>query len=84
MRGINDVSTNRLKFANSLGIRFPFKLQPLKTSLSPLFSLGSYENQKERYSVTYYDIPILMLIDLTRVASNSQLITKIQVRTMGT
>ena len=39
VRGINDVSTNRLKFANSLGIRFPFKLQPLKTSLSRYFLL---------------------------------------------
>ena len=36
-RGIKGVSTNRLKFANSLGIRLPFKLQPLKTSLSRYF-----------------------------------------------
>ena len=39
VRGINDVSTNRLKFGNSLGIRLPFKLQPLKTSLSRYFLL---------------------------------------------
>ena len=47
-RGIKGVSTNRLKFANSLGIRLPFKLQPLKTSLSRYF-LFSLENQKEKH-----------------------------------
>ena len=82
MRGINDVSTNRLKFANSLGIRLPFKLQPLKTSLSRYFLL--LVRKIRRKVLSDYDIPILMLIDLTRVASNSQLITKIQVGIMGT
>ena len=56
MRGINDVSTNRLKFANSLGIRLPFKLQPLKTSLSRYFLLlGKSERKVLSYVLRYTD-----------------------------
>ena len=59
-RGIKDVSTYRLKFANSLEIRLPFKLQPLKTSQSRYCLLLVRKIKKKS---TYYDSHILRYTD---------------------
>ena len=70
--GINDVSTNRLKFANSLGIRLQFKCQPLKTSLSRYFLLLVRKIRKKstELHITIYRYSCALIQDESQVIRN--------------